>query len=593
MLNQFKSFVNRREYSWITINDYLFWLGTIFLSLFVPIEWFKAKLSDLHYIWGGGGDSLLSFSFVNSLARGNFPINDHFGAPSGLNWGYYPVGDWTEAGLAAIGDRLIGLGAGLPLIFILSFPITFIFAYWVFKEAHLDHRWSTLAALSYTFIPWHFYRLGHLFLATTYGCVAGVLLICRVYLNEKTSGVRNWILNLILIGVASLSGIYFAAFTLILLAVAQIWRYLRKKNFQFLSFPAIFVISTVIGQAPFYFALPSGQSASQVSARHPIESIIYGGKLLTLILPFSGTRIPILHDLLKLEGSLPADSEAELPSNYGTLISLLCFIGLGIFVFYKLSVRKHNKAPSKLDEVISFSSTSVFVLILFFLAYGPNLIFATLVTAQIRAWNRLTPVIILLVMIFGFASAKKIFQHYTNRMSLDRGLLQVIQRLLPIMLIAVVLLDQVPARGSARGIIDQGIERTQLARKYVSKLDENLAKNCVVLELPLTPFPENPPVVKLPDYELMFPALIDTKLRWSYGVMKNTPNADAYTIFQTMNTKQLIIEAKKLGFCAIHYDSRGYANDTVLHSLTHYLGSPIAQGFQNQWYAFKLATIAK
>ena len=259
MLNQFKSFVNRREYSWITINDYLFWLGTIFLSLFVPIEWFKAKLSDLHYIWGGGGDSLLSFSFVNSLARGNFPINDHFGAPSGLNWGYYPVGDWTEAGLAAIGDRLIGLGAGLPLIFILSFPITFIFAYWVFKEAHLDHRWSTLAALSYTFIPWHFYRLGHLFLATTYGCVAGVLLICRVYLNEKTSGVRNWILNLILIGVASLSGIYFAAFTLILLAVAQIWRYLRKKNFQFLSFPAIFVISTVIGQAPFYFALPSGQ----------------------------------------------------------------------------------------------------------------------------------------------------------------------------------------------------------------------------------------------------------------------------------------------------------------------------------------------
>jgi phosphoglycerol transferase len=262
-----------------------------------------------------------------------------------------------------------------------------------------------------------------------------------------------------------------------------------------------------------------------------------------------------------------------------------------MFVFYKLSQRRINVSSSKLDEVISLSSSSIFVLILFFLAYGPNVIFAKLVTPQIRAWNRLTPVIILLVMVFGFAIGKKIFQYYRSQILTKVGLLPKIQGILPIILIAVVLLDQAPARGSARGIIDQGILRTQLAKEYVSKLDKGLTKNCLVLELPITPFPENPPIVKLPDYELMFPALIDTKLRWSYGAMKNTPAASIYTTFQTMNTKQLIIEAKKSGYCAIHYDSRGYPNNQVLQALTQYLGTPFVRGFQNQWYAFKLTSI--
>jgi phosphoglycerol transferase len=575
-----KSKIDRAKQSSIVAGVIFF--ATFSASVVIPIEWFKVKISDFYFVWGGGGDSLLSFSFVQSLATGRFPINPHFGAPSGLNWGYYPVGDWTEASIAAIFDRMLNIGAGLPIIFLLSFPITYGLSYLVFREVKVTSIYSSIGALSFTLIPWHFYRLGHLFLATTYGCVAGALFVFRIFLSNKSKGRKEVAINSVLLITAGLSGVYYAAFTLILLIIATIWRFLRERKLVGLIYSSLFVVMAILGQIPFYFALAKGQSSSQVSGRHPIESIIYGGKLLTLLLPFSGTRLPLLHHALRLESLLPADSEAELPSNYGTTITFVCFILLTLYLFWRLSARNRSTE----SPALSLLPVLIITLLGFFISYGPNLFFAVLITPQIRAWNRLTPLLDLLVMVFGFSLIGELSDRFSELKlirTLRRG-----KNIYPLLLILIVILDQTPALGSARGIIDQGIERTKLANQYLNQLDSKLPAGCTVLELPIVPFPENPPIYKLADYELMFPALLDRKLNWSYGAMKNTPSSAPLNHLQRLGIPDLVKVGKGMGYCAVHYDSRGFEDDKTFQQLEHYLGKPIAVGFDKQWFAFRL-----
>ena len=68
------------------------------------------------------------------------------------------------------GNPFIGINA----VYALSFPATALAALWVFRLAGLRGPWTVVGSLALTFVPFHWYRLEHLYLATMYSAVLGV-----------------------------------------------------------------------------------------------------------------------------------------------------------------------------------------------------------------------------------------------------------------------------------------------------------------------------------------------------------------------------------------------------------------------------------
>lgn len=557
------------------------------LSFLAPLVWFNARPSDFAFYWGGGGDSLLSFAWIRSLASLQFPL-DRTISPYGLDWSFYPVLDWSQGLAAAFFDRLCSPGAGLVIVYILSFPLTYLLAFFSLRELRIDPLLSLVIGLSITFLPWHFYRLGHLFLATSYGYMAGILLVLRLANRKRIS------LSLVWPGVlAACSGLYFAAFTVILL-VAHIVRRALQVRGQIselrtdLSVLLGFISLILVTQMPYWLAIPTGESTSQVSQRLPSESILYGGRLFLLYLPSAATHIPFLKQVISVQSLIPADTESALPSNYGSLLSAIAMFVISVVILVKLFGGIGHSLGMNLNPFVRANlellSTLFIFSTMFFMSYGVNVFFAYLFTPQIRAWNRLTPIILTLSLLFLALLIQELQTYFEAR----RVRKYLTRRSMYFILLGVVLLDQMPTPGSARGIIDQGIARTSAARSYLEDVSSHVEPGCPIYQMPNIDFPENPPVNKLPDYELLFPAILDPSHKWSYATMKNTAAAAELRFLRDTPVQHLPSMLSAKGFCAIHYDARAYETDETFNQLVRAFGPPISIGFDDQWRAFRV-----
>jgi phosphoglycerol transferase len=151
-----------------------------------------------------------------------------------------------------------------------------------------------------------------------------------------------------------------------------------------------------------------------------------------------------------------------------------------------------------------------------------------------------------------------------------------------------IFLDQIGGIGSKRGLVNQGIQRQTQALSFLHDMNLSIPGHCGIFQLPVVPFPENPPVNKLADYEQLLPSTLDTEKMWSYGAMKNTSDSAFLRQASKLSVANLIPFLKTAGFCGIQYDRRGYVNNSLERELQSHLGHPTAVGFQNNWLAFKL-----
>jgi phosphoglycerol transferase len=81
--------------------------------------------------------------------------------------------------------------------------------------------------------------------------------------------------------------------------------------------------------------------------------------------------------------------------------------------------------------------------------------------------------------------------------------------------------------------------------------------------LPYVPFPENPPVNKMLDYEHFKGYLHSAALKWSYGAVKGRAGAAAIAALSTMPVAQLVVSARSDGYAGIWVDREGYADGGV------------------------------
>jgi hypothetical protein len=301
-------------------------------------------------------------------------------------------------------------------------------------------------------------------------------------------------------------------------------------------------------------------AAEALYARQLMESAQYGGSLVTLFLPTATSGLGVLARLrTDFDGRSGLGWEGLAQNSVVGVLSVI--IALGV-VMYAVSRRRGTaRTPIIPDRLRHAAEATVqrvtedgllaalLASLAFFASAGTGMLFAFLVSEQIRAWGRYSIVVIILSMCVAGVLVTKVLAATDRRVWA------------PVICIAfslIVLLDQV---GSSNAVANGPLIAVQRdAASIVGTIEASAAPDCAVLSLPVVPFPENPPVVGMVDYDQLWPYMGSTRLRFSYGVIKGTPAAAFQDQFASITNAQQIATLKGAGFCGALLDTAGYAD---------------------------------
>ncbi len=553
----------------------------------------------------GGGDLLPAYATAQ-LWGGGAPFGSSaLGWPFGMELRYYPTADLlqnTFAGLVtwATGNPFFGI----HVVYALSFPATALAALWVFRVAGLRGPWAVVGSLALTFLPYHWYRLEHLFLATMYSAVLGVglaLLVGNGTVERRLRAPGRGRFVLLLVGLAVViggSGVYYAAFTVLLCAVAAVWRLARGAGWRDLllgAVPAVLVTVVLVAViAPSILFSAAEPPLQPIAERRLVETTVYAGALVFALLPSALSRLPgmgVVNDwVVGSQEALAADgfefNEMHGPSNFGSLATVLavmvCVVG-GV-----LLARRSARAAGTGGAVPAGRGELGLVLlllavgVLFFVPWGPNFLFSYAVSPDIRAWNRLLPMLFTLLLVAAGLVLRRLAPRLRSRSAVALLVLAAVGLVFDSVLPARSFFDQAAAKGAA--LSGAGYD-------YAAQLNAAVPADCGVLELPYVAYPEVPPKQGLGNYDLLWPAITNPEKSWSFGAMKNT-TASAWQgalgdDIDAADVPSLVAG----GFCAVHVDLGGYTagdGEALVYELDRLLGEPVALGLSGQWLAYEL-----
>lgn len=543
----------------------------------------------IRHIWGaswGPGDLLSTYNNVSVWNGFWYRTSTSNGFPGEMNLNLFPGIDITQNTLAAL------LGAfssspflGLNLVIIASFPITAAFTVVAIRLMRLAGPWAIALALAFTFIPYHWGRsLGHAYLGTTYAAVTGVivaLIIARGMLDDPHRKVVLAAAALIVI--TAWSGVYYAAFGMLVVAIALIWRALTGAAISTLARNAITLVALVVFSV--VALIPAAiarfhESVSSLGNRPPYESVELAGSLALALLPAPVSIAPYMgyynEAVLSLTAQAPYN-EAIALTNYGTWTSLAALMFALVWVF--LRIRRHGVVPTEFT-FIAFTLASV---TLFFIPWGLNSLVANFISAQIRAWNRLVPTLLLLV----FLLAASAIAHSPTLLRTRAAVLG------SAIVLIVIVVDQVlPYRALYATTAERYAQDTVDAQQYAAATNTAIPEYCGVVQIPFMVYPENGSLEpELNDYEHFWHSLPNKDKSWSYGAVRGTSSEAAVQELSRAAERGDVSRLRDQGVCAIHLDSRGYSEDQALEIMERLevtTGEPVVTGKDGDWMLFDI-----
>ncbi len=569
------------------------------IALALSLIVFGPVLGQLDVGWSGG-DMLATY--VNSAAWSGFAygVTTQFGFPLGMNLNYFPGIDITENTFALVVNTVTGSTfLGINTLVVLSFPLVSALAYLVIRMTGLQGPLAISLAVAFTFIPFHWGRaLGHTYLSTLYSAVVGLALVLLVasgaferLWSEGSRRRRTWSLVAVavMVGVVAWTGVYYVAFTLILGAFGLLWRISRRARWRALAIDAVpflgVAVLAVIGFLPSLLTRGDPPLAS-LGDRTASESVTYAGNLAMAILPIPQSSIPRMgyynEAVLRAFEEAPF-GESNVITNFGTWVTALALLTMVVAVL----VRSRRVARLETDAPVTLGLVAYLAVmtILFFVPWGLNFLFAEAVTAQIRAWNRLLPFLLLLFLLGAGAALHR--TRLATRWPIA----------LPIALVILGLtaVDSVyPFRSAYEGSVAAGGEATAAARAYATVANDAIPEECGVLQLPYMAYPEHGVERGVNDYDHFWTSLTNPGKEWSYGAVKFTDASTWAAQLPQVPTDEQVALLRGAGFCAIHLDTRGYISEVlepVEADLRSRLGDPVASGFDGAWLLFDIRDV--
>lgn len=502
----------------------------------------------------GYGDALASLMAIKAiLDHGWYLHNPHLGAPFALYMHDYPMADsGNYLLLKIIGVFFPTVGATINLFFLATFVLTTVSSFFVFRRFKIATSISLVCALLYAFMPYHFWRgLSHLTLAAYYMIPIITLLALEAWGDDPplTSGGRFawskrtfWALLACL--VIGSTGVYYAFFGCLLLAVASVSRGVARRSIQAmlpgLALALVIATTVVVNVTPsVIFNQVNGKNTEAV-VRDPAQTEIFAMKIAQLMLPMADHRLPAFQALGAKYRGFPLPNEAT------ETLGILATLGLISLFIRRLRLTPSASALSERLSVLNLSA------VLLGTIGGFGTLFALLFSDSIRAYNRIS-IFIAFFCLFEIALLlewlrQRYFKSGWQAKSFAAGM--------PLLLGFGMLDQTIPAFVPNYEAAKQEFTTDQA---FVRKLEASVPAESLIFQLPAVPYPEHPPVHRMGDYELFRGYLHSRTLRWSYGSMKGRNNNWARWI-GNQPVDRLLPALAAAGFQGIYLDRNGFAD---------------------------------
>jgi phosphoglycerol transferase len=540
----------------------------IYFYTYLYIKLWKADLGVPLTV--NGGDTLFNLVCIKGLKdSGWYFYNKLLGAPFGLELYDLPMADSIHLILLKILVILFDNSAtALNLFFIAIFPLNAIATYFVFRCLKISRSVSIVTSLLYAFLAYPFLRgQGHLFLATYYTIPLITLIILSLWSNnlplvsshQNLKSKFGWhiltnrksIFCIVVCIVLGSTGVYYAFFACIFIAVASISAFLYKRDKS--VFLSALILIALISSSFFLNILPSLVYTYQhgvnqeVAQRNPSETEKFGLKITNLLLPIEKYRFSIPTDSIKEYHRASQGNE-----NIFAALGIIGSIGFLSLLFRSLFLAsqtdRKKSSPSIYDRLALLNISGL----LFGTVGGLGTMFALLVTPLIRGTNRIS-----IFIAFFSLLAVALFIDSINKKYVKNKRDKFIFNLFLVGGLLLGILDQtspafVPDYTGQKNeyLNDQG---------FVHTLERIIPTNSMVFQLPYVPFPENglrnPSRMK--DYDLFRGYLHSKNLRWSYGAMQGR-HSNWHQAISEEPLDTLLTKISFVGFNGIYIDRYGY-----------------------------------
>jgi phosphoglycerol transferase len=562
-----------------------FFLASIFMS-----GLHDGLVPDLSRPYGYGGDGLFHAWMAQRVTEGWLFDNVRSGYPFGSNFLDFPGSDSGDHLLIKI-FSLIGGGwpAGVKLFFLSGFSVCFAATYVTARAFGLNRSFAVTATVLYTFAPFHFTRLQHLFYTWYFVAPLFFYLALDVYLTrepDRKAGIgrklRKFLLTVVGMLILASFGVYYALFGVIVLATAGVMSAVESRSRHGSIKAALLIGATVFGVfvniAPNMLGTIKNGPNLEVAQRQAAESEIYGLKMMQLLMPRPDHRIPRLSEAAqRYNRDTPLVNE-----NATSSVGIIGAIGFLLALLYLSFI----PARTDSDHRLRLLSVTTFVLFLFATIGGLGSLFALIASPSIRGWNRNSIFIAFGALFFFFISLHIMLQKKSARSAY-------LSASVAALLLLVGLFDQTAEPSK----VSNSAQRAEFDsdRNFVQAIEKMLPAQASVYQLPYIGFPEVPPLHGLTNYQMMAGVLHSKALHWSFGGMKGRPGDLFYRgLAQEPMFRQVNI-IQRLGFEGIYIDRRGYKDngEALIQELSQLLQHPpTLQSENGQLVFFKLDSSA-
>ena len=481
--------------------------------------------------------------------------NPSLGAPFGLELHDYAVGterlnlDLLRALTFVFGSP----AAGVNVFYLLGFALAAAAAFLAFRLLGVRRAPAGVCSVLFSLAPYHFARgEGHLFLSMYYAVPLGAYLVlatlsgrplfarragrtgARAYLSSRT------LTTLALCAVVASTGIYYAVFTLMLLAAAIVLALVARVGRAAVVggiASAVLITGIVLVHLAPSVAYRSENGPNLATRRPTAESELLALKFTDLVLPAEdGGLGPLSRLKAQYLSTTPIRSEG------GQTLGLVAAAGfLWLLAVALLGLVGRNRAGPPL---LRHASAAALVAFLIATVGGISVLVAQVLTAQIRGWNRMS----IVIAFFAFLAVALALERLAGRRVLYAAGLA-----------------GVALVGLYAQTVGSPVPPYELAgswkqdRAFVREIESRLPERAAVFVLPYVAFPETGQIVDLNDNDLLRGYVHSSDLRWSFGAMKGRP-ADWQEELSVLPTPTVLAGAAAAGFSGVYIDRFGYGD---------------------------------
>lgn len=484
----------------------------------------------------------------NALQNGGTTVDPQVGWPNAAHLASFPVFDTlSAAALKAVSLVTADPVTGANLLEYVDHVASGVVGYLCFRALRIPCVTAVACAVSFAWIEFAMavprvfaHETLQLFAPVAIGVTVAMLPLAR---PEALGRPATWLMVVLGAVTVGLSQPYWTAFSAIALATAGAgyamtgrWRAVAMVG----AASAAMLLTTALCLA---WPRLHGEPGLAIQ-RFPFEQPLYGLRLGDLLAP-PRSAMAWLGDAyaryLVARGDMNEGTDA--------FVSWPGLIGLGVAAASLLLLPFRRRRG---DSVIGLAALLIAVLVTFSLRHGLGEIFNALVTPEIRAQNRVSPMVAFLAL-FAFAAAAAWLGRAVRWPAAAQSL--------AVAIVVLGLIDQSAGLSYGAWQAEPGLVQRWNDAKADAAAVEALPKGTTILQLPLMPWPEGIPVSGMGSYDQMHLAIFTRGYRYGFGSAGDSRHySSAQEFLDTGSPSRSVIDGAAYGYDEVLFYRVGYVD---------------------------------